>query len=51
MDEYFVDDVKEKVPRAADADAFAAELKPPSAGRATINREYVPPDGVHVTRG
>ena len=55
MDEYFlVDDVKEKLCYvAADADAFAAELKRARVRGPSneINREYVLPDGVHVTRG
>ena len=55
MDEYFlVDDVKEKLCYvASDADAFEAELRRARVRGPSnqINREYVLPDGVHVTRG
>ena len=55
MDEYFlVDDVKEKLCYvAADADSFQAELRRARVRGPSneVNREYVLPDGVHVTRG
>ena len=55
MDEYFlVDDVKEKLCYvAADADAFQADLKRARVRGPSneVNREYVLPDGVNVTRG
>ena len=55
MDEYFlVDDVKEKLCYvAADADAVSAELRRARVRGAgnEVNREYVLPDGVNVTRG